>query len=168
MNPAVFVTEMREVAKLTQSQMVPGTLEAYEPRFASWSDEEFTLAIRKCGDELNRFPTVGQIRANRPKRFESADDIIPYGRLLLASEDANEQGAPSLEAEIDRLTDEELAALFRKHGNYDLDPDMTEDDIIRACEHSVEQFRRNPSGRIYRGYVREALKALKSNLKNER
>ena len=60
MNPAVFVTEMREVAKLTQSQMVPGTLEAYEPRFASWSDEEFTVAIRKCGDELNRSPRLAR------------------------------------------------------------------------------------------------------------
>ena len=166
MNSAVFVTEMQDVAKLTQSQMVPGTLEAYESRFASWSDEEFSVAIRKCGDELNRFPTVGQIRANRPKRFESADDIIPYGRLLLANENANEQGAPSLEAEIDRLTDEELAALFRKHSNYELDRDMTEDDIVRACEHSVEQFRRNPNGGIYRGYVRDAMRALKSKLKS--
>ena len=166
MNPAVFVTEMRQVATLSQSQMVPGTLEAYEPRFASWSDDEFTVAIRKCGDELNRFPTVGQIRANRPKRFESADDIIPYGHLLLANEDANEQGAPSLEAEIDRLTDEELAALFRKHGSYELDRDMTEDDIVRACEHSVEQFRRNPNGGIYRGYVRDAMRSLKSKLKS--
>ena len=164
MNPAVFVTEMRQVATLTQSQMAPGTLEAYEPRFASWSDEEFSAAIRKCGDELNRFPTVGQIRANRPKKFQSAVDIIPYGRLLLASENANELGAPSLEAEIDRLTDEDLAALFRKHSNYDIDRDMTEDDIIRACEHSVEQFRRNPKGGIYRGYVREALQALKSKV----
>ena len=80
----------------------------------------------------------------------------------MASENANEQGEPTLEAEIDHLSDEELAALFRKHGNHDIDPDMTEDDIVRACEHSVEQFRRNPNGRIYRGYVREALKALKS------
>ena len=28
--------------------------------------------------------------------------------------------------------------------------------------------RRNPNGGIYRGYVREAMKALKSKLKNER
>ena len=84
----------------------------------------------------------------------------------MANEDANEQGEPSLEAEIDRLTDEELMALFRKHSNYDLDPDMTEDDIIQACEHSVQQFRRNPNGGIYRGYVRDAMKGLRSSKMN--
>ena len=88
--------------------------------------------------------------------------MIPFESLLLASEDANERGAPSLEAEIDRLTDEELAVLFRKHSNYDIDPDMTEDSIVRACEFSARQFRANPQGMIYRGYVREAITKLKS------
>ena len=90
--------------------------------------------------------------------------MIPFESLLLASENESERGAPSLEADIDRLTDEELVVLFRKHSNYDADLDMTEDDIVRACEFSVKQFRENPQGMVYRGYVREAITKLKSQI----
>ena len=91
---------------------------------------------------------------------------LRFGGLMMTNERESERGPAELEAEIDRLTDEELAVLFRKHSNYDIDPDMSEADIVNACEYSVQQFRRNPRGWIYRGYVREALTKIKSRSRN--
>ena len=165
LNHMVYIAQMNLTAALTQSDMAPGTIDAYLPKFERWTDGEFAAAMEKCGDELNRFPTVAQIRARRPSSHRKAAEVIQHGGLLAITEDPDARGPDDLENYIDKLKADEVAALVRWYSPYDDDPSMNEDAIVRACEFVAEKFLANPQSAVYRGYVRDA--ALKMKQRRE-
>ena len=161
MNEAIFLEQMNRAAVATQSEYDDLTLEVYLEKFSAWPQEDFVAAMQKCSDELNRFPTVGQIRARRPRSHRTAAEVIEHSGLLAFDKKPEQRGPTDLEAEVDNLTNEELEAVIRKYAPYDMDRDMDEQQVVDACRHIAEQFRQMPNSGVYRSYVRDALLKMK-------
>lgn len=157
-----FASEMAETSFATQSDVTDEHYEVYWKAVGHWELEDFQAAMRKCRDDLNRFPTVAQIRERRPKSHRTAAEVIKHGGLMALEEDASNRGADDLEAEIDNLTGEELEAVIRLYAPFDRDRDMDERQVVKACRYIAEQFQRMPKSGVYRPYVRNAILKLKT------
>jgi hypothetical protein len=150
-----FSAAMGKCAIATRSELTDADMLVYWTKFTTWELSDFQEALRRCSDELNRFPTVHQIRQAFPKRLPTVDEIInkrdAYQPLISITEDRSERGTDDLEAKIDSLTNNDLMILFETlHDNVDYPQ--------QAAAFSVRQFRKNPNGRLYRGLVRDLVR----------
>jgi hypothetical protein len=154
MNQNEFSIEMGITAVATRSDIDDATMSVYFKRFASWKLSDFQHSMKQCRDDLARFPTVADIKARYPIQTQTIDDIErEYQPLVGIQESDEERGSDDIEARIDAMTDEELAELF-----YAMSPLVASKQRVDAATFSVRQFRKNPTGRLYRSVIRDHLR----------
>ena len=139
-----FLEGIGKIANLTNTTPPEGIGLWYE-KFKHWKLSEWQSACDACGSELKWFPRVADIIERKPKRY-STGAIKNASGWMLESETADEKGSKELENEIDSLSDSDLEWLFVNYG------------APVGAEFSIRMFRKNPNGRLYRGFIREAIK----------
>lgn len=139
-----FLDGIKKVASMTNS-VPPSTISMWYDKFKDWRVEDWAFAIDACCTELKFFPSVHEIFERKPRRYSKGSNDN-MGGWMLESERADERGSPDLEKEIDGLTDSELFHLFKLHG------------APTGVEFNIRMFRKNPDGRLYRSFIREAIR----------
>lgn len=139
-----FLEGIGKIANMTNTTP-PESIGTWYDKFKNWNKSDWDAACDACATELKWFPKVAEIRERKPKHY-STGAIQNASGWMLETERLDERGPEQLENEIDNLSDEELEWLFANYG------------APEGTEFSVRMFRKNPNGRMYRGFIREALK----------
>lgn len=139
-----FLEGIGTIANMTNTTPPEGIGLWYE-KFKHWSKEDWKAACDACASELKWFPKVAELIERKPKKY-STGAIDQASGWMLESERPDERASEEVESKIDALTDDELQWLFTQHG------------APTGTEFSVRMFRKNPNGRLYRGFIREAIK----------
>jgi len=158
-----FVEFLAKVGVETQSDILPPTYQIYWERFKGVESGAFSAACEACCLELNRFPSVAQIRERLPITGKSdwdraKDDLKKISHESIFGIPDNERGSDDLESRIDALTDDELVEIFRASA----DPQWMANNGVSDAGlwFSVRKFRANPNGAIYRGVIRDQLREM--------
>ena len=145
MNHELFLDQLEQTGAVLNRQVTPSMYTAYWPPFAEWTDMQFIGAIARCRQELDYFPTIKQIKERIViQKLATEQSTKPNVGLLSIKETESEKQDKSLEATVDVMTDDELVALIQSDG-------LSES----AARATMKTFRRNPQGKISRGYIKD-------------
>lgn len=163
MDRVSFAAEMAATSVATRSDISDETYRIYFDEFENWETKSFKNAMKKCRADLNRFPTVFEIKSRFSKHDVCIDAAKKY--IDIASE---EKSIPlSMDQKIDSLEEGDVLDLFRSMAGKFCGispalkiPNWTESDAEKAAQYSANQFFKNKSDKIYRGVVSDELKRL--------
>ena len=139
-----FLEGIGKIANMTNTTPPEGIGQWYK-HFKDWNKADWVAACDACGTELNWFPKVAELVERKPKRYKTGAVENASG-WMLETERQDERGPQEIETEIDGLTDPDLNWLFTNYG------------AAVGAELSIRMFRKNPNGKIYRGWIRDAIK----------
>jgi hypothetical protein len=113
MDHKVFREEMGRIAIAVGSELSPVMLECYWESFSGWTDDQFQAAAYRCRQELDKMPSIHQIR----ERWSSCRESNTVA-LIQSSQPrlTHEVDQSSLDKAVDKLTNEEIQELMKAHG----------------------------------------------------
>lgn len=144
----LFVQLMSRLAIETRSELTNESYMAFWARVMDWHPETFEAAVETCGAEMNRMPTIADLRAARP---------VQNGQVV--EQIRKEEAAVSIWRipDTNREMDDRISAMTRREL---MDVMIWLGNTQPAAEWNVANFLRNPNSKIYRDIIRDYLKQM--------
>lgn len=113
MDHKIFREEMGRIAVAVGSELSPVMLECYWESFSSWTDDQFQAAAYRCRQELDKMPSVHQIRERWTSCRESNTVAVIEAKQPRLTHEVNQT---SLDKAVEKLTNEDIRDLMQVHG----------------------------------------------------
>lgn len=109
-----FKMELAKTAIATGAELTEMMTALYWEEFSGWTDDQFISACQRCRNDLDRFPTVHQLRERWSAcRVDNAVQVIESKVPRIANPEVDQD---SLTKAADALTDEEIKELMEARG----------------------------------------------------
>lgn len=109
-----FKMNLAKTAIATGGEVTDMILSVYWDEFSSWTDDQFIAALQRCRNELNRFPTVAQIKERFVScRHSNAAQVIESSVPRISNPEVDQD---SLTKTAEALTDNEIRELMEARG----------------------------------------------------
>ncbi len=113
MDHKVFREEMGRMAVAVGSELSPVMLECYWESFSEWTDDQFKAAAYRCRQELDKMPSVHQIRERWTSCRESNTVAVIESKQPRLTHDVDQS---SLDQAVEKLTNQDIRDLMEVHG----------------------------------------------------
>ena len=134
-----FLEGIGKIANMTNTEP-PQAIGTWYEKVKYWAKADWEAACDACATELKWFPKFAEISERRPRTYSTG--VVKQSAKWKADKPVD-RGSDEIENKIDNLTDDEIKWLFYKNNMED------------SADFSIRMFRRDPTSKIYREFIRE-------------